>query len=79
MWAPPPLSSSSSLIRIKEEIKTLVLIHISAVEKWKERQGISKEKRHVMWTWRALASVRSKQAIDVTFAFKIVNLLLEVQ
>lgn len=64
----------------RDEIRNWCDIRIClwADELWRNGKRGS-EKRHAAWTLRALAGVRSKQAIDVTFAFKIVNLLLEVQ
>lgn len=45
----------------------------------KERQTIRGEKWLLTWSLRGLAGVQDEPAIDVTFAFKIVNLLLEGQ
>lgn len=89
--SPEPLSGSLDSLPLwleskkreeaeRDEIRNWCDIRICLWANGLRRNGRrGSEKHHAPWTLRALAGVRSKQAIDVTFAFKIVNLLLEVQ
>lgn len=71
--------SEAKKIKTETEQTLYLLREECTVGTEEDRQTISIDKQHLSQSVRALASLHSKRAVDVTFAFKIVNLLLEGQ